>query len=391
MRARVLAAVATTLVAGILGVLALGVAGTLLYDVPMLGLATGFVPPVMSWFVIAAVLMVPAPVALWRWRRARTAAALIVVAVLTAAGGSFVIARQVSAVEAAGARVDLLDTLSVWSAPGAAPDADETYGTFEGKPLGLSVFRPAPGGPPAPVLVFVHGGGWVAGERNAHAADFRWFADRGWLTISVGYSFSSSQRHLWDVVQSQIGCALTWVSANAGRYGGDGTKLSLSGDSAGGNLAINVGYLSAREPANSSCAGTMPRVSAVSTLYPAVDPAAVYDNPDPVLGDTSRGFAAAYLGGSPTEFPERFAAVAGATYIGPGAPPVLILLGATDHLVPVDGAYRFADQARDAGLDVRVVSVPYADHLFDARPGSIGQQAFRQLTASWLRDHGQGP
>jgi hypothetical protein len=40
---------------------------------------------------------------------------------------------------------------------------------------------------------------------------------------------------------------------------------------------------------------------------------------------------------------------------------------------------------------VEVVSVPHADHVFDARTGSIGQQAYRQLTAAWLRDHDQKP
>ena len=39
----------------------------------------------------------------------------------------------------------------------------------------------------------------------------------------------------------------------------------------------------------------------------------------------------------------------------------------------------------------KLVTVPYADHVFDARPGSIGQQAYRQLTAKWLRSHGQAP
>jgi acetyl esterase len=59
--------------------------------------------------------------------------------------------------------------------------------------------------------------------------------------------------------------------------------------------------------------------------------------------------------------------------------------------VPVDGTYRFADRARAAGVDVDLVAVPYADHVFDGRRGSIGQQAYRQVTVHWLRDHGQGP
>ena len=72
-------------------------------------------------------------------------------------------------------------------------------------------------------------------------------------------------------------------------------------------------------------------------------------------------------------------------------PPTLMILGGADHLVPNAGAYRFAEQARAAGVQVELVTVPYADHGFDARPGSIGQQAYRQLTAQWLRSHGQAP
>jgi acetyl esterase len=66
-------------------------------------------------------------------------------------------------------------------------------------------------------------------------------------------------------------------------------------------------------------------------------------------------------------------------------------MGAADHLVPTEGTYRFADQARTAGVDAELVALPYADHVFAGRPGSIGQQAYRQLTAKWLRDHGQAP
>ena len=72
-------------------------------------------------------------------------------------------------------------------------------------------------------------------------------------------------------------------------------------------------------------------------------------------------------------------------------PPALIIVGEADHLVPAAGAYRFAERARAAGVDVDLVAVPYADHVFDGRRGSIGEQAYRQLTARWLRANGQAP
>ena len=370
---------------------AIGVLGTVAPDMPGLGLATGFIPPVMSWVVLIALVGGVLALGLWLRGRSLVAATLVVVSALTVASGAIVVHRQVAAVEAAGARIDLLQTLNVWAKAAAAPDADVTFTSFGAEPLMLSVYRPPPSDTPAPVLVYVHGGGWVAGSRNDHAADLRWFADQGWLTVSVDYALSGPDRHLWDVVPDQIGCALAWANANVQRYGGDATRLSITGDSAGGNLAVNAAYMAANGTLRSSCGGRPATVSAVTALYPAVDPADMHANDDAVLGGTSRDFITAYLGGPPAEFPQRHAAVTSSTHVSPAAPPTLLLLGADDHLVPTSGALRLADQARAAGVDIEVVSVPHADHVFDARTGSIGQQAYRQLTARWLRDHGQEP
>ena len=370
---------------------ALSVLGTFLADVPYIGLATAYVPWYLPWLTVASVVGGVLATIHWGLRRSRVAAVLAVVAALTVAGASAITARMTAAVEHAGADISLIDTFGVGAPKQAAPDDEATYATFHGEPLRLRIYRPGGPGSRAPVLVYVHGGGWVAGDRSAQSTDMRWFAEQGWLVVSVDYTLSSAERHLWDVTQDQIGCALGWVVDNAPRYGGDPTRLSLSGASAGGNLAINTAYLSAAGRLRSSCGGTMPKVAAVSVMYPVVDPAGFYANPDPALGGTSRGMVGAYTGGSPQEFPDRYARISSDTYITAGAPPTLILVGEADHLVPVDGTYRFADRARAAGAEVELVTLPYADHVFDARRGSIGQQAYRQVTACWLRDHGQGP
>jgi acetyl esterase/lipase len=370
---------------------ALAVLGTYLYDVPYLGLATTFVPWYLPWLIAATVAGGVLALIHWRARRSRFGVALVVLAAVTVVGASVVNARMIAAVEHAGADVSLIDTLGFGGPKHTEADDEATYSTFEGAPQRLSIYRPPQSASRAPVLVYVHGGGWVAGDLTGHSTDLRWFADQGWLVVSVDYSLSSAERHLWDVTQAQIGCALGWVVGNAYRYGGDATRLSVSGDSAGGNLAINTAFLSAAGRLPSSCGGTMPKVAAVSALYPVVDPAGFYDNRDPALGGTSRDMVGSYTGGSPQQFPERYAAISSDTHITAAAPPTLIIVGEADHLVPVDGAYRFAEKARAAGVDVDLVAVPYADHVFDGRRGSIGEQAYRQLTAQWLRANGQAP
>jgi len=370
---------------------ALGIVGTLLYDVPYVGLATAYVPWYLPWLMV--VVFVGAGIALYRWcrRRDRFSAALVILAAATLVGGSVIGARMTATVERAGADIDLVDTFGIGQDKWVPPDAEAFYSTFDGLRLGVNIYRP-PGSPSrAPVLVYIHGGGWIAGDRSAHGADLQWFADQGWLTIGVDYPLSSDARHLWDVTQDHIGCALAWVVDNAATYGGDASRLSLSGDSAGGNLAINAAYMSAGGKLKSSCGGRLPAIGAVSALYPVVDPAGFFNNDAAALAGTSRDMAEAYTGGSPQQFPDRYAAISSETYISATAPPTLIIVGEADHLVPVEGTYRFTEAARSVGVDVELVAVPYADHVFDARRGSIGQQAYRQLTAQWLRAHGQGP
>jgi acetyl esterase/lipase len=370
---------------------ALGVLGTFLADVPYVGLATAYVPWYLPWLTVAAVAGGVLALTHWRVRHSRVAAVLAVVAALTVASASVITARMTAAVEHAGADISLIDTFAIGTPRQVAPDDEAAYTTFEGEHLRLSIYRPGGSGSRAPVLVYVHGGGWVAGDRNAQSTDMRWFAEQGWLVVSVDYALSSTDRHLWDVTQDQLGCALGWIVDNAPRYGGDPTRLSVSGASAGGNLAINTAYLSAAGRLRSSCGGTMPKVAAVSAMYPVVDPSGFYANHDPALGGISRDMAGAYTGGSPEEFPDRYVRISSDTKITAAAPPTLIVVGEADHLVPVDGTYRFADQARAAGVNVELVAVPYADHAFDQRRGSIGEQAYRQLTARLLRDHGQAP
>jgi acetyl esterase/lipase len=392
-RRRVVSAAVVAVAVPLVGLSALAVLGTFLYDVPYLGQGFGLTPWFMLWLVVAALFGGALALYGWRRRRGRFSAALVVLAVLTATGASVITGRMTAAVERAGADISLVRAFGIGSTSMATPDAEATYSTFQGQPLKLSIYQPAGVSPDsrAPVLFYVHGGGWILGSRSDRSADMRWFADQGWLTVSVDYTLSSDERHLWNVTQSQIGCALAWVARNAKRYGGDQTRLSLTGDSAGGNLAINTAYMAATKTLPSSCGGPIPTIGAVSTLYPVVDPAGFYNNDDPTLGSAARQMASSYTGGSPQQFPQRYQSISSASHLSDAAPPTLMIVGEADQLVPPQGAYRFTEQARNHGVDVELVRVPYADHVFDGRAGSIGQQAYRQLTVKWLRHHGQTP
>jgi acetyl esterase len=141
---------------------------------------------------------------------------------------------------------------------------------------------------------------------------------------------------------------MSWVAANGAIFGGDAAQLSMFGDSAGGNLAINAAFMANHETLKSDCGGSIPRVRSVIATYPAVDPAGFYDDKDPLMGGAARMMAGDYTGGSPHQFPERYAAISSTATLSPDAPPTLIFVGDSDHLVPPKLTYQFVDRAKSS-------------------------------------------
>jgi acetyl esterase len=331
----------------------------------------------------------------WRWRASHSRAVLMtmILAVAAAAWASVAVARMVTEFRHYGVPINLLRTFRLGVLPGSRPDDDLVYGTWQDQPLHLLVYKPtAPApGKSAPILMYIHGGGFTMGDRFESGTNLRWFADRGWLVLSIDYALSSVDRHLWDTTTSQVACAMAWTMANAARLGGDPARISLIGSSAGGNLAINAAYLANAGRLESSCGGTVPRVSAVSALYPPVDLAAAWASKVPAISDMARQFNTYYVGGSPQQFPDRYRYVASGTHITPAAPPTLVIFGANDHLVPPDATDRFAQQARAAGIGIESVRFPYGDHAFNVNQYGIGNQFYLVMTNRFLREHGQAP
>lgn len=338
---------------------------------------------------IFLILILGAGLAWWRLYRKRHVFTAIVAGVTTIAifACGYTLAGYVAVANARGIAVDFARTLWPESAP--SDDAVErvVYDQYEGEEQTLYIHRPDqqrfPG--PRPILVHIHGGGWVQGGGNARLTDQTWFARQGYLAISLDYALSSEERHLWDVVQPQLGCALAWINANAERLGGDPKRIAIYGESAGGNLVLNLAHLASSDRLVSSCGGETPQIAATISIYPPVDLAATYEHPP------AQRFGQAHIGGSPGEYPERYAALSPMTNVASAAPPTLVLVGEDDSLVPVGPTLRYVEQSRAAGNEIDLIALPRAGHAFDVAPGSITNQIFRQSALSFLRDNGLQP
>ena len=323
----------------------------------------------------------------WLLRRSRRtvpttmAAVVATVATLALAGA---VGAVVAATVGGGGSVDPLRALALPGPPAAEPDAHPIYLTTpEGEDLHLSVLRPRATAA-APVFVWVHGGGWRTGSELDRTPDLRRLADEGWLVVSVEYTLTRPGRPTWDVAGAQVACALSRVAEHAAEQGGDARRLVVGGDSAGGQLALSVGYGAAAGTQTAACASPVPVPvpRAIATLYPAVDLADTHRN-----GRGAQEFAVGYTGGTPEQVPERYRAVSAVDALTPASPPTLLIVPARDRLVPPSGADGFVDAARAAGVPVERVDLPFADHAFDTGPdGSLGHQAAFSVLGRWAGD-----
>jgi acetyl esterase len=222
-----------------------------------------------------------------------------------------------------------------------------------GGPIGLRVYRPAADAPPG-VIAYLHGGGWALGSLDGFDAVSRALAHAsGALVASVDYRLAPE--HPFPAALDDALVAVRWLAGHASELGGDGGRLAVAGDSAGGNLAAVV----ARR-----LRGDVPlRYQAL--IYPAC--AAALNTPScrefgTGYGLTTEGmrrFWDLYLDGADGSdadaYPLRADDLA-------GLPPAYVLTAEADVLRDEGEAY--AQALRDAGVEVTARRWPGTIHGF---------------------------
>lgn len=133
----------------------------------------------------------------------------------------------------------------------------------------------APEGRPAglPVLLFVHGGGFVAGNKSAPGSPYydhlgAWAVDHGLVAVTMTYRLAPT--HTWPAAADDVAEAVGWTRAHIASYGGDPSRIVLMGHSAG--AAHVASYLAGHGPGTDALAGAV----LLSGIY---DPATADDNP----------------------------------------------------------------------------------------------------------------
>lgn len=256
---------------------------------------------------------------------------------------------------------------------GVVLQSDITYSVVRGhRPLTMDIYRPARVGP-APVVVFLHGGGWESGSRRDSLLPspdgagpaptsrlMAWLAGKGYVVASISYRLSAEAKYPAPV--QDLNAAIRFLRREAGAYGIDPARVITWGASAGVPIALNQAFdcrrrrLDAEPTAPEAC----PR--AVVDWYGPADFAAPYGGAQ----------LEAYLGCRRDDCPETFRQASSIHSVSERPPPVFILHGEGDKPVPIAQSLSLAEALKAKGGEVQLVALPGAEHgLRGASPENL--------------------
>jgi pectinesterase len=244
----------------------------------------------------------------------------------------------------------------------AATKYDIAYGEANGEKLLLDAHVPAGDGK-FPVVLIVHGGGWMGGDKETDivpvfapvATNFTWF--------TIYYRLAPTNR--WPACIDDVNTAIRWVKAHAAEYKGDPDRIALLGYSAGGHLVTLAGT---HPDKPNAFLKFLHLTSKTSTEVQAV---VAFAPPTDLVADSERrgGLSTSMqnLFGYPsTNITDDVRAVlkknSPLTYVKPGLPPFLLINGTEDKTVPFGQTENFYKALKAANVDATLLPIPEGQH-----------------------------
>lgn len=202
---------------------------------------------------------------------------------------------------------------------------DIEYKFIDSTSLQLDIYKRKDLREPAPVMIFIHGGAWRSGKRSDYLPYLIDYAQKGYVTAALSYRLV--KQAVFPAAVQDVSCGVKWIKNHAEEFGINPNKVVLIGGSAGGHLALMIGYGGDESFFNADCPEGDNSVNVVIDLYGPVDLTTPYAINTYQVQD--------FLNTTYDKNPEIFSQASPKTYISSDDPPTLIFQGTIDSLVPV--------------------------------------------------------
>jgi acetyl esterase/lipase len=252
------------------------------------------------------------------------------------------------------------------------------FSTVNGGSERLDVYLPSDaasvGG--RPVLIAIHGGGWRRLDKAGYGARIASaFVPRGYVVVAPDYRLSAPGKPTWPVNIEDVQAAVSWVRAHAAMLGINPDRIAAIGESAGANLAALLGT----GTGSSVAGGDASAVQAVIAFSTPTDLTALASE-SPLAAHA----AAQFLGGTPEQVPANYMAASPIDHVSAGDPPMFLVQGRQDPLIPASQSVQMAEALESAGVSTRLTLVNGGHDLdFPAHYPNLIHQILEFLDATW--------
>jgi acetyl esterase/lipase len=228
----------------------------------------------------------------------------------------------------------------------------------------LDVYMPRSGVEGAPVLLQIHGGAWMIGTKDTQGRPLmNALVDAGWVCVAINYRLSPRVKFPDHLVDCKL--ALAWIREHIAEYGGDPSRVVVTGGSAGGHLTTMMG-LTANDPRyQPGFEEVDTSVLACVPMYGAYDLEQIFGAFPGRVARRVGSWMGKLVIGRGIDDPEPYREASPVYHVASAGPPFLVVHGTIDNLVPVEQARRLVAELHDAGTEVAYVELEGAPHAFD--------------------------
>jgi len=268
----------------------------------------------------------------------------------------------------------LFASLALWlmmECPSSAVDlTDIEYANAGGVRLTLDAHVPDGDGPFS-AAILVHGGGWVAGDKQQYITYiFQPLSDAGFAWFSINYRLAPQFKFPADA--DDVESAIRFGRANAATYKVDPNRIALIGESAGGHL---VSYVGARNRADS-------RVAAVVSMYGVHDFVAAAVQWKPLPHELLDLFGITAVNAETVPVLIKASPV---VYVTKDMPPFLLMHGSKDEDVPFEQSVEMCDKMKKAGAHCDLITIEGAPHGMDHWESHGEWLWYKKALVDWLK------